>query len=100
MRYYTIEPDDEDELFDDFIRWRVKKRDSEAEAGRKLPPVTVRDGQGKLVIMREELARECREFLGSVMDAHIREFAKQRVEQLEQNGFQDVADKDEDSEYE
>ena len=100
MRYYTIEPDDEDELFDDFIRWRIKKRDSEAAAGRKLPPVTVRDGQGKLVIMREELSRECREFLGSVIDAQIREFAKQRVEQLEQNGLQDIAGKDEAAEYE
>ncbi len=95
LRFYTIEPEDEDELFEDFKRWRMRKRDSEAKAGRKLPPVAVRDEQGRLSIVREELSRECREFLSAVVDAHVREFAeamRQREMELERNGFQAIAD--------
>lgn len=100
MRFYSMDPEDEEELFGDFIKWRVKKRDSEAEAGRKLPPVIVKDRQGRLTIMREELSRECREFLSGVMEAHMREFAadwgrQQIIKSLDQNGFLDIADKDE-----
>ena len=92
MRAYSMDPENEDELFGDFIQWRVKKRDEEAKAGRKLPPVTSRDKQGKLVIMREELSRECREFLTAVMDAQMKAYVEWQTRQLGYNGFQDIAD--------
>lgn len=92
LRAYAMDPENEDELFGDFTRWRVKKRDSEAKAGRKLPPVTSRDKQGKLVIMREELSRECREFLTAVMDAQMKAYVEWQTRQLGYNGFQDIAD--------
>lgn len=94
MRAYSMDPENEDELFGDFIQWRVKKRDEEAKAGRKLPPVTAKNNEGKTVIMRTELARECREFLSGVMDAQAKAYVEWQAKQLAQNGFQDIADKD------
>lgn len=92
---YAVDPGEGDSLFQDFKRWRVARKDSEARAGRKLPPVTVRDEQGRLSIAREELSRQYREFLKGVMDAQIREHAeamRQREMELEQNGFQAIRD--------
>ena len=99
MRAYSMAPEDEDQLFGDFIKWRVKKRDSEDKAGRMLPPVTAKDKDGILVIMRGELSRECREFLDGVMEAHMRAFAaawerQQIMKLLDQNGFQDIVGAD------
>lgn len=74
----------------------LAKKDSEAKAGRKLPPVTVRDDQGRLSIVREELTRQSREFLQAVGDAQFREFKARRQRELELelelNGFLDIAD--------
>lgn len=98
----AVDPGEGDSLFQSFKRWRAAKKDSEAKAGRKLPPVTVRDDQGRLSIVREELTRQSREFLQGVGDAQFREFKarRQREEQLELSGFLDVADDYKGSEYE
>lgn len=95
-RLLAVDPGEGDSLFQSFKRWRVAKKDSEAKAGRKLPPVTVRDDQGRLSIVREELTRQSREFLQAVGDAQFREFQARRQRELELelelNGFLDIAD--------
>lgn len=92
----AVNPGEGDSLFQSFKKWRTAKKDSEAKAGRKLPPVTVRDDQGRLSIVREELTRQSREFLQAVGDAQFREFRARRQRELELelelNGFLDIAD--------